>query len=331
MLHDRIVTHDDFDGITSAALVGYYMEIENFAFAGPNDIIHNRISTSAFDIVCDLPYPLQCGIWFDHHVANFDDLELRGFDQGEIPGLRKIAPSCARVIVDHFSEEFEIDGEVEVIVAAADKIDSFAYESIEDWRADTPASRVDCAIKLREDSFSKRREFLRWLCLSLMDQTLEEVAAGDEVAVRADSFRAGEESMLGLIEKEMGLLGGGGEIILLDFSEHTRKARVTKNLAQLLAPEAMAVLEVSPLFQRKLRTNDLSFSMSLTLAGQRHYAKFDIGEIMRTLDIGSGHPGAASGLVKSGSRAEMERNRATTLERIGELWEGQKGNKRPLI
>ncbi len=327
MLHDRIVTHDDFDGIASAALVGYYMEIENFAFAGPNDIIHNRISTSAFDIVCDLPYPLQCGIWFDHHVANFDDLELRGFDQGEIPGLRKIAPSCARVIVDHFSEEFEIDGEVEVIAAAADKIDSFAYESIEDWRADTPASRIDCAIKEREGSFSERREFLRWLCLSLMDQTLEDVAAGDEVTVRADSFRAGEESMLGLIEKEMGLLGGSGEIILLDFSEHTRKARVMKNLAQLLAPEAMAVLEVSPLFQRKLRTNDLSFSMSLTLAGQRHYAKFDIGEIMRTLDIGSGHPGAASGVVRSGSRAEMEQNRAATLERIGELWEGQKNNR----
>ncbi len=325
MLHDRIVTHDDFDGITSAALVGYYMEIENFAFAGPNDIIHNRISTSGFDIVCDLPYPLQCGMWFDHHSANFEDLELRGLDQGEIPGLRKIAPSCASVIVDHFSEEFEIDPEVEAIVAAADKIDSFAYESIEDWRADTSASKIDCAIKVREGSFRDRREFLRWLCLSLMDQTLEEVAASEEVAFRADSFRAEEENMLRLIEKGMGFLSGSGEeIVLLDFSEHKRKARVVKNLAQILAPEAMAVLEVSPMFQHKLRTNDLSFSMSLSLAGQSHYADFDIGEIMRTLDIGSGHPGAASGVVKSKSRAAMEKNRAATLARIGELWEGQK-------
>jgi len=325
MLHDRIVTHDDFDGITSAALVGYYMEIENFAFAGPNDMIHNRISTSAFDIVCDLPYPLQCGMWFDHHGANFEDLELRGFDQGEIPGLRKIAPSCAGVIVDHFSEEFEVDEEVEAIVAAADKIDSFAYESIEDWRADTPAARIDWAIKVREGSFSERRKFLRWLCLSLMDQSLEDVASSDEVTYRADSFRAEEDNMLRLIEKEMGFLPGSGEeIILLNFSEHKRKARVVKNLAQIMAPEAMAVLEVSPMFQHKLRTNDLSFSMSLNLAGQRHYADFDIGEIMRTLDIGSGHPGAASGVVKSGSRADMEKNRAKTLERIAELWEGQK-------
>ncbi|MBW7998014.1 MAG: hypothetical protein FVQ81_15895 [Candidatus Glassbacteria bacterium] len=327
MQYDRIVTHDDFDGIASAALAGYFLEIENFAFAGPNDIIHSRISTSGFDIVCDLPYPLQGGMWFDHHVANFDDLELRGFDQGEIPGLRKLAPSCARVIVDFFAEEFEIDQELEQIAAAADVIDTFGYESIEQWRTETPASRIDCAIKVREGTISDRREFLCWMCLALMDQSLEQVAATDEVAVRADRFRAEEESMLAFVGKEMGFLDEAGEIILLDFSEHTRKARIVKNLAQIHAPESLAVLEVSPLFRRRLRTNDLSFSMSLTLAGQRHYAQFDIGEIMRTLDIGSGHPGAASGVVKSGSRAEMERNRAKTLEKIKEIWEEQKGNK----
>jgi hypothetical protein len=266
-------------------------------------------------------------MWFDHHAANFDDFELRGLDQSEVPGLRKIAPSCARVMIDYFGEEFEIDQELEDIAAAADLIDTFGYNSIEHWREDTPASRIDAAIKTREDTFTRRREFLRWLCLSLMDQTLEQVASSDEVSVRADNFRAEEERMLEFIVKEMKFLGENEEIILLDFSEHTRKARVVKNLAQIHAPQSLAVLEVSPMFQRKTRTNDLSFSMSLTLAGQRNPGAFDIGEIMRRLDIGSGHPGAASGVVKSGSKAEMEKKRTETLERIQQIWDSQKDNK----
>ena len=283
--------------------------------------------TSGFDIICDLPYPLQCGMWFDHHAANFDDFELRGLDQTEVPGLRKVAPSCARVILDYFSGEFEIDPELEQIASEADIIDTFGWESIDDWRAETPAKRLDAAIKTREDSFKGRREFLRWLCRSLMDMSLEDVAASDEVAMRADSFRADEERMLEFIGKQMKFLGTNKEIILLDFSEHTRKARVVKNLAQIHAPDALAVLEVSPMFQRQTRTNDLSFSMSLTLAGQRNPGSFDLGEIMRLLDIGSGHPGAASGVVKSGSRAEMEKKRVETFGKIQGIWAGQKDNK----
>jgi hypothetical protein len=326
MMYDRIVTHDDFDGVASAALAGYFMEIEEFVFAGPNDMTNSRVPTSGFDIVCDLPYPLQCGMWFDHHAANFDDFALRGFEQSEVPGLRKVAPSCARVIVDYFSGEFEVDPELEEIAAEADIIDTFGWESIEDWRAETPAKRLDAAIKTREDSFKGRREFLRWLCMSLMDQSLGAVAASDEVMMRADNFRADEDRMLEFIGKQMKFLGDNQEIILLDFSEHTRKARVVKNLAQIHAPEALAVLEVSPMFQRQVRSNDLSFSMSLTLAGQRNPGAFDLGEIMRVLDIGSGHPGAASGVVKSGSRAEMEKNRSVTFGKIQDIWASQKDN-----
>ena len=112
LLYDRIVTHDDFDGVVSAAMVGYFLEIEKISFAGPGDIANSRISTGASDIVCDLPYPLECGMWFDHHEANLEDVALRGIEQESIPGLRRPAPSCARVILDYFENEFEIDREL---------------------------------------------------------------------------------------------------------------------------------------------------------------------------------------------------------------------------
>ena len=322
-MFDRIVTHDDFDGVVSAALVGYFLEIDKIAFAGPGDITNSRISTGASDIVCDLPYPLECGMWFDHHEANLEDLDLRGISQEKIPGLRKPAPSCARVIIEYYETEYEIDPELVEMVEASDRIDSFAYESIEDWRRLRAENEIDAAIKLKAGKPAERKKFLRWLVLCLMDQSLEAVAAKNEVIERAGLFRAGEEQMLKIIEQHLDYPGDEQEIILLDFSGQTRRVNVVRNLAQLLAPQALAVLEINSLFHRQVKTNDLTFSMSLTIAGAHDPARRDLGEIMRTLNIGSGHAGAASGILRSRSKPEMLKAKERTLNAILELWKKQ--------
>jgi len=322
-LFDRIVTHDDFDGVVSAALTGYFLEIENIVFAGPGDITNSRISTGASDIVCDLPYPLECGMWFDHHEANLEDVALRGIDQETVPGLRKTAPSCARVIIEYFEDEYEIDRELAEMAEAGDRIDSFAYESIEDWRRQRAENEIDAAIKLKEGKPAERKEFLRWLVLSLMDESLGAVAAKTDVIERAELFRAAEEQMLKIIEQHLDYLGDEREIILLDFSGHTRRVNVVRNLAQILAPKALAVVEINSLFDRQVKTNDLAFSMSLTIAGAHDPARRDLGEIMRGLNIGSGHAGAASGVLRSRSKPEMLKAKERTLKAILEQWKKQ--------
>lgn len=326
-MYDRIVTHDDFDGVVSAALVGYFLEIEKIAFAGPGDIANSRLSTGASDIVCDLPYPLECGMWFDHHEANLEDVALRGIDQETIPGLRRPAPSCAHVILEYFETEYDIEGELVEMAEASDRIDSFAYESIEDWRLVRPENEIDAAIKLKAGKPSERKDFLRWLVLSLMDESLEAVAVRSDVTQRAELFRAEEEQMLKIIGQHLEYPGDEQDIILLDFSGHTRRVNVVKNLAQLLAPQALAVLEIKSLFNRQVKTNDLAFSMSLTIAGTYHPARRDLGEIMRQLNIGSGHAGAASGTVRSRSKQEMLKAKERTLKAILDHWkkQGQKG------
>ncbi|HUU29405.1 MAG TPA: hypothetical protein VM123_16505 [archaeon] len=323
-MYNRIVTHDDFDGVVSAALAGYFLELYRFAFAGPGDIANARMSTTPGDIVCDLPYPLHCGMWFDHHQANFEDAALRGIDLGTVPGLREPAPSCARVIIDYFGREYEIEDELETMVRSADRIDSFAYESIEDWRLERTENEINDAIKLKSTGTpAERRTFLRTLTLWLTEESLEDTAARPPVRERAALFRAEEKEMMALIEQHLDYLDSGKKIILLDFSGHVRRVKVVKNLAQLLALEALAVLEVNCIFDRQLKTNDLSFSMSLTIAGTHQLVPRDLGEIMRELNIGSGHTGAASGRVNSSSKAEMLKARERTLEAILAEWNKQ--------
>jgi oligoribonuclease NrnB/cAMP/cGMP phosphodiesterase (DHH superfamily) len=320
-MFSRLVTHDDFDGVASAALAGYFLEISSIIFAGPGDITRSTVSTGEEDVVCDLPYPLTCGMWFDHHEANLEEVRLRGIDPDTIPGHHLPAKSCARVILEYYAEEYEIDEELEVLAAAADRIDAFDYESVEDWRSKTPAAMIDSSIKLKTGTPAERRAYLRQLTSWLMDEPLEQVAGQEQVQARALAFEEEEKQMLKIIEQNLGFLDGKKEVILLDFSGRNRRVAVVKNLAQLLAPEALAVIEVNSLFNRGVKTNDLSFSMSLNIEGTKKTPEKDLGEIMRALNIGSGHAGAASGTVRSKNKQEMLKAKEKVLQMIIEKWE----------
>ncbi|MBU0510008.1 hypothetical protein KKH27_14385, partial [bacterium] len=120
-----IVTHNDFDGLGSAALLSWAYDIEDVRFAGPITIAKAEIPITREHIVCDLPYPLECGLWFDHHAGNIEELKLRGMDPGGIPGRFAEAPSCVRVVYDFLSEEDDLPGDFADLARAADLVDSF--------------------------------------------------------------------------------------------------------------------------------------------------------------------------------------------------------------
>ncbi len=72
----RIVTHNDFDGIVSGAICSLVSGCDHFVFTGPNSIARAEVSVGPSDVVTDLPYPLDCGMWFDHHPGNLDAVKL---------------------------------------------------------------------------------------------------------------------------------------------------------------------------------------------------------------------------------------------------------------
>ena len=325
-MYKRIVTHDDFDGVVSAALVGYFTEIHEIMFAGPMDITNSRFSIGESDIVCDLPYPLDCGQWFDHHEANLEEVELRGIDPDTIEGLHLAAPSCARVVLDFFGEEFDIEEEIETLAAAADKIDSFDFKSIEDWRARTPANIIDSAIKYREGSPADRRTFLKKLALLLMDYPLEEIAAREDIAELARRYWDEEENMTRVIMGALDHLDPDKEIILLDFSDRKKPVRIQKNLAQLLDRQALAVLEIKPVFQRGVKVNALALGISMTIRGASEAPERDLGEMMRTLNIGSGHAGAAAGRIDCDSLQALQKESKRIQKELIKLWKSNLEN-----
>jgi hypothetical protein len=69
-----------------------------------------------------------------------------------------------------------------------------------------------------------------------------------------------------------------------------------------------------------VKSNDLGFSMSLSIEANKRASSKNIGEIMRTLNLGDGHPGAAAGTLRCRSKQEMLKKKKEVLSKIFRLW-----------
>ncbi|HUV36811.1 MAG TPA: hypothetical protein VMX58_07725 [Patescibacteria group bacterium] len=320
---ERIITHNDFDGVVSAALCSAVYGCDRFVFTGPNAIARAEISITMDDVVCDLPYPLECGQWFDHHSGNREAVRLRGIDPDAIPGLFDEQPSCARVILMFFTGRGEsLAGHFEETVTEADMIDSFNYRSVEEWREETPGKLVDMSIKAYSATPRDQTKFLDHLTGLVRDLPLPRALEDPVVAARLERYREEERHMVEFIERSVSYLpqDRDRELIVLDFTPHKRPPRVIRNLAYLVQPQALGVVTLNPLFRGGRKTTDFSVSMSLSMnmTGRDHGK--DIGEIMRSLNIGDGHVGAAAGTVNCDSKDEMLRAKKRLLGEIWDAW-----------
>ena len=323
--YEKIVTHSDFDGIVSASLCSFSLHVEKVLFAGPSSIERSLVNITEADVVCDLPYPLECGLWFDHHEGNFQALQYRNIDPSLLPGRFDLEPSCARVVFDFFGQEVTFPPWYEETVKEADIIDSFNYSSIEEWRRETPGRVIDKTLKISDPSLQDRNAYMRNLVFQIRDHPLEEVANLPMAKKRLAVYEEEELRMTKIIQQSATFLpdDGEGKMVILDLTGFKRRPDVVKNLAFLIFPEALSVLEVHNLHDRGVKTNHLSFSLSLSLNLNRREHKKDVGEIMRCLNIGDGHKGAAGGTVYCTSKAEMLRKKGEIIDEIFRLWEGQ--------
>jgi hypothetical protein len=320
--YEKIVTHNDFDGVVCASLCAWVVKAEKILFAGPLAVVRSQITITERDIVCDLPYPLQCGLWFDHHEGNLQELHYRNIDPKAIPGRFDLKPSCSRVVYEYFSERADLPSYFVQAVEEADVIDSFSFSSVEEWREKTPGKVIDLTLKARFSSPEDQTAYLRNLAQQLRDRPIEEVSTLAFVQKQFEHYLEEEGRMLRVIQEASSFLEQDqrSEIVVIDLTPHRRRPHLIKNLAFLIYPQALGVLEVYNLTDRGVKSNNLGVSMSLSIRGNRGGNTKNIGEIMRSLNIGDGHPGAAAGTIRCASKQEMLKKKKDVLTQIYRLW-----------
>jgi hypothetical protein len=323
--YHSIVTHNDFDGLGSAALLSWAFDLDHIRFAGPISIANAEISIAREDIVCDLPCPVECGMWFDHHAGNLEELRLRGIDAHSIPGRFAVAPSCVRVVFDYLRETDDLPEDYAELTDAADLIDSFSFPNLDAWRADTPANRIDRALKATGEDRREQEQFMRELVFQMRDLSLSEIAKSSDIRQRAQRYVAEEERMLEILQRYGKLYPDAqSDLFVVDTTGFLQPARLDKKLIGLVEPRAHGYVELKPVFRMGKKTNDVAVSLSLSLSIQKAEHHKDMSEIVRVLNVGDGHAGAAAGVFHGASPRDFQKVRAEARQRIWELWSKQK-------
>jgi len=319
-MFSRVVTHNDLDGVVSAALCAGVHQIDEVVFTGPNTISRKGYTVTKNDVVCDLPYPGECGLWFDHHSGNLEEAKRLGNDPEKLAG--KFAPekSCARVILEFYKDEFDFPDFYEETVTEVDKVDSFDYKTVEEWRRETPAKVINDSLRSQFKDREEEEDFLRFMISRLGEASMSEVAKDPAVQKRYQIYLRQEKTMISIIETSSYFYpeGKNEEYAIIDLTKYNKQTFVVRNLAQILFPDIRGVFLIQNLFEQGVKTNNFKISGSLTI--KNNGFKKDIGGIMRQLNIGDGHAGAGSGQVYCDSKAEMEKKKKKILEEIYALW-----------
>jgi hypothetical protein len=185
---------------------------------------------------------------------------------------------------------------------------------------------IDLTLKASFESANDQASYMRNLVQQLRDRPIEEVSHLDFVQKWLRKYREEEGRMLRIIDDASGFIEQDEkkEVVVIDLTPYQRRPHLIKNLAFLTYPGALGVLEVYNLMDYQgVKSNNIGVSMSLSINGNRQNRNKNIGEIMRTLNIGDGHPGAAAGTIHCKSKQEMLKKKEKLIEQIFKLWSSQ--------
>jgi oligoribonuclease NrnB/cAMP/cGMP phosphodiesterase (DHH superfamily) len=93
----RLLTRSDFDGLVCAVLLNEVETIDSVEFHHPKDMQDGKVTVTSSDIITNLPYHPDAGVWFDHHASEASRNEDMHFK-----GRFAVAPSAARVVYDYY-------------------------------------------------------------------------------------------------------------------------------------------------------------------------------------------------------------------------------------
>ncbi|MCU0285894.1 MAG: exopolyphosphatase [Acidobacteria bacterium] len=96
----RLITRSDFDGLVCGVLLVEAGIADAYEFVHPRDVVDGKVTVNANDVLANIPFVPGCGLWFDHHISEWERLKLS--QEFNYKGKSELAPSCARVIYNYY-------------------------------------------------------------------------------------------------------------------------------------------------------------------------------------------------------------------------------------
>ena len=203
----RLITRSDFDGLACSALLDSLGLIDDWFFVHPKDIQDGLVQATSNDIVANVPYIPGCGLWFDHHSSEVERLGNKFYFEG----VSRPAPSCARVIYDHYGGEEKL-GQYAEMIKYVDKTDSADLTLDEvlnpsGWILLGFLSDPRTGLgRIRTFTISNL-DLMKKLAKGTLGKPIEEILALSDVKERVDVYFEQQEKFIGMLREHAKIEG----------------------------------------------------------------------------------------------------------------------------
>jgi nanoRNase/pAp phosphatase (c-di-AMP/oligoRNAs hydrolase) len=234
----RLVTRGDLDGLTSAVIITLKEPVDEIVLIHPQDITDKRVEIRSDDILANVPYHPNCGMWFDHHLLT----ESNERPPEQFKGRWRTAQSAARLVYEYYLEKHPNDPallRLATLVGETDRLDG-AQLTPDDVEHPRDYILLGYTIDSRTglgDFEGYFRKLVEWL----KTMPIEEVLAQPEVRARVDRIRDESAEFRSLLQRNSFRLNN---VVITDLRELDRLPAGNRFLVYSLFPEANVSLRV---------------------------------------------------------------------------------------
>lgn len=304
MFHRRIrgsiYTHFPcFDGTISAVLTALFLQkfrnwrITNIypaTYAQQKEWLQLRLDRHS--AVVDFLYHPQAEFWADHHSTSFLTAQCRAdFESRRSDSLfyDETSGSCASLLWRNLRRFFPADERLEEMVRWAEKIDSAAYESVQE----ALSSRHPALILSRSLAVEADARYLGFLVRRLQRRSLGETAAEHEVRRRVDHFDALSEAGLKRVQDSIRV-----QDHTAIFEADTDGVLINRYSPYYFYPDALYSVGIT-------HSPDATTKITAMRNPWRNFESVNLGQFMRQFG-GGGHQRVGSLILPPIRRVEVE-------------------------
>jgi hypothetical protein len=295
----RLLTRPDLDGLTCAVVLSQCERLEGVELVHPQEVTDRRVTIGPGDILANLPYHPDCGMWFDNHLLT----DPRAMPPTSFKGRYGKAPSAARLVYEHYLPARPDLARHEALVAETDRLDS-AQLGMPD--VTNPSGYVLVGLTLDpRTGLGAPREYFDLLLPAVRDLPLDAVLALPEVRRRTERMREQDQAFRAAA---LAHSRASGSVVLTDFRPLDPIPVGNRFLIFTLFPQAHVAVRV----QWDAGREKVAVSAGRSIFNRASRA--NLGVLM-SLYGGGGHAGAGACLLSAATADAQIAEIVKALER----------------
>lgn len=277
----RLITRGDLDGLTSAVIITMKEPIDEIMLIHPQEITDGKIDVRADDILANVPYHPNAGLWFDHHLLTDSNAK----PPEHYKGRYRVAPSAARLVFEYYLEKNPADPDLTRLAKLVDETDRLDAAQLNPDDVERPRDYIllGYTIDSRTGLGAFKDYFVKlvgWLKTMPIDKVLEQ----PDVKERIDRIRQDQEEFRKLLQRNSFRMNN---VVVTDLREIEQLPAGNRFLIYTLFPESNVSLRVHWGPQHKSVIAAVGHSIF------NRTCKTSVGELMSKYG-GGGHRGAGT-------------------------------------